>query len=172
MTDQPIWLLDFDGVVNVLAPRGDESAWTDWNIHGESAHPDSLPWFLWSSTVASLVREARDAGVCVMWLTSWEASMRNAEKVVTELPEGLDILTRADNHTNSRYWKAGAARSVIREGVPVLWTDDDLSKILRPKDDKEWAQRMDTTRIAPNPAVGLTPKHVAQIRSWIKRVTK
>lgn len=173
MTDtRPLWLLDFDGVVNVLAPRGDEKVWQDWNVRGTGSSHESIPWYLWSTSVASLVRKMSDSGVRVVWLTSWEHAMLGISRVIPELPEGLEILTRADDVTRRSSWKAGAARSIVTSDVPVLWTDDDLHKILRPKADVEWAQTITLTRIRPNRKTGVTPAQAEQIRAWARESLK
>lgn len=64
---------------------------------------------------------------------------------------------------------ANAAMATVPDGVPLLWTDDDLNRRLtREKVVKEWlASRGDTLRICPRKEHGLTPAHVSEIREWI-----
>lgn len=176
MTDaRPVWLLDYDGVLNVLSPQGDTTLWSEWKVEGRSSHPDSIPWHLWAPEAVKVVAEAHAAGVRVIWLTSWMDMTQRLHETVTELPEGLEFLTDrgAGKGGASRHWKANAAMATVPDEVPLLWTDDDLNhRLVREKVVKEWlASRGETLRICPRKDQGLTPEHVARIRAWIARVT-
>lgn len=171
---RPIWLLDFDGVINILAPRGDISVWAHWEVRGKGMDAESIPWYLWAPEAAKLVAEAHDAGVRVVWCTDWQQGTQRLHTTITELPSGLEYLS--DRIAGpSRYWKTNAAMAFVPDGVPLLWTDDHLrSNLLREKVTKEWVRDRtgDTTIIAPRKDHGLTPLSAAVIRTWIAWVTR
>lgn len=91
----PIWLLDFDGVVNALSRRGGRSYWRDWNS-ATVEHPDGertrtgspvqLP-LLWSQTVVDTIAGAADSGVAVRWLSTWREHTQQVPAVIAGLPE-------------------------------------------------------------------------------------
>lgn len=93
MDDRPVWLLDYDGVLNALAPRGDTKVWSEWKVQGKGSDPDSIPWHLWAPEAVKVVAEAHAAGVRVIWLTSWMEMTQRLHETVTELPAGLEYFT-------------------------------------------------------------------------------
>lgn len=173
-TEQPVWLLDFDGVLNILAPRGDTSVWEHWEVRGESSNPETIPWYIWAPEAVKLVAEARDAGVRVVWLTSWMGMTQRLHQTIPELPAGLEFLHDGFGGP-SKHWKVNAARANVPDSAPLLWTDDELKvRLLREKATKEWIRERagDTTIIAPLKRHGITPRDAAVIREWIVRVTR
>lgn len=168
---RPVWLLDYDGVLNALAPHGDTKVWSEWKVQGKGSNPDSIPWHLWAPEAVKVVAEAHAAGVRVIWLTTWMEMTQRLHETITELPAGLEFLTDhgAGSVGPSRHWKANAAMMTVPYGVPLLWTDDDLNRrLVREKAVKEWlASRGDTTLMCPRKEHGLTPEHVTKIREWI-----
>jgi len=173
-SEQPVWLLDFDGVLNAVAAQGDTTVWRDWRRSPPDTPPENIPWFLWAPEAVTVVQDAVSAGVRVIWLTDWESGTTRIHETIAELPAGLEYLTRAARGP-SRHWKANAAREAVPDAAPLLWTDDHLrARILREHSTKEWvAQRAgDTTVISPNKRVGVTPRDVRTIREWIAKVTR
>jgi hypothetical protein len=175
---KPIWLLDFDGVLNILAAQGDTSVWAEWRDHKRPS-PEDIPWMLWAPEAVSLVAEANEAGVRVVWLTTWGALTATIADVIKDIPADLEYWTNGDlsriGHTSRRSgqnWKVDCARFLVPEQSPLLWTDDNLPKMLH-KDDRAWlrSREPETLTIAPRKEIGLTPKHAARIRDWIGKVT-
>ncbi len=171
--EQPIWLLDFDGVLNAVAPHGDTRIWKDWRTEGRGSSPDSIPWYLWAPEAVKVVGEAHEAGVRVIWLTDWEDMTQRLHETVHGLPARLEFLTRRISGP-SKHWKVNAAMSIVPDAAPLLWTDDHLkTRLLREKVGKEWVANRggDTALIAPRKEYGITPRDVDTIRAWVARVT-
>ena len=176
----PVWLLDFDGVINALSKRGDRNVWDTWSSdriadpHGS----DVMYPILWSPSVVEVISEAVDRGVNVVWLTTWREHTALLPDVVKGLPRGLpwwdeDTLKDAGGKLDpmrvlNQAWKAEVARGLLDPDVPVLWTDDNLDWILRAQD-RSWFLRRPggTSFIAPNANIGLSRRNVREIIEWI-----
>lgn len=181
----PIWLLDFDGVVNALSKRGGTALWTDWHSasidhpHGETNRRGDvirLP-LLWSDTVVQTIAQAAAAGVDVRWLSTWRGDTKRLLDVITGLPElpwldesildfaatdGLDAGARMC----SGPWKMEVAKAYVADDAPLLWTEDALSIDML---SESWrlARNGATNFIRPHPTQGLIAKDIAAIREWI-----
>lgn len=175
-TARPTWLLDFDGVINILAAQGDTSVWGEWKDYRRSS-PDEIPWMIWAPEVAKLVREAHDAGVRVVWLTTWLELTKTIHETITDIPEGLEfwsdgMFEKLDS-CRERQDRTGrsAPRLFVPEDAPLLWTDDNLPAMLR-ADDRAWlrSRTPETLTISPRKDIGLTPAHVKRIRNWMANV--
>ena len=176
----PIWLLDFDGVINAISSRGGRMFWDTWNT-ARIPHPDdpesSLP-LLWSPDVVQVVADAVDAGVDVRWLTTWREHTRILPEVIPGLPVHLpwmdeDTLLAAGGKLDpmnqlGQRWKFDVASNLVPDGVPLLWTDDHLDYILAGSN-RRWVTSRPggTTLITPREQHGLYRKHVRAIREWI-----
>lgn len=176
-TARPAWLLDFDGVINILAAQGDTSVWGEWKDYRRSS-PDEIPWMIWAPEVAKLVGEAHDAGVRVVWLTTWGDLNKTIPEVIPEIPNGLEYWTDGDlsrigvtSRRSGQNWKVDCARNLVPNDDPLLWTDDNLSAMLR-ADDRAWlkSRTPETLTISPRKDIGLTPAHVKRIRNWMANV--
>lgn len=170
-TERPVWLLDFDGVLNAVNTEGDTTIWADWEVRGRGSSPESIPWYLWAPEAVSVVREAHGAGVRVIWCTDWMGVTQKLHETIPALPPRMEYLT--DRIAGpSKHWKVNAAMATVPDGAPLLWTDDHLKvRLLREKVSKEWLARRagDTTLIAPHKKRGITPRDVATIRAWVAR---
>lgn len=185
MTSQPVWLLDFDGVINALSRRGGQTYWQDWQAahidhpHGDRdvrGNPVRLP-LLWSPAVIETVAAAVDAGVSVRWLSTWREHTRLLPPILSGLPEipwldenilaadaadGLDARERMV----SGPWKVAVARAAVPDDAPLLWTEDALSVDML---SESWrrARTVPTMFVRPHPAQGLIPRDVRAVREWI-----
>lgn len=182
----PIWLLDFDGVINALSKRGGRSFWPDEWRSATIDHPEGyrdrhgkpvkLP-LLWSKTVVETVAAAVDAGVEVRWLSTWREHTRLLPSILYGLPEipwfdenllaadasdGLDARERMV----SGPWKVVVAGAAVPDDAPLLWTEDALSVDML---SERWrrTRTAPTTFLRPHPAQGLIPRDVRTIREWI-----
>lgn len=167
----PIWLLDFDGVINALSGRGGTSIWTDW-ANASVDHPGEsqlrLP-LLWSATVIDTVAAAAAAGVDVRWLSTWREHTAVLPSVIPGLPELAYLdedrlgLPRLVDHT---VWKIEAAKAFVPDDVPLLWTDDSASIEIH---SAGWRNNRSgpTAFIRPRPAAGLVKREISMIRDWI-----
>lgn len=171
----PVWLLDFDGVINALSRRGGTSIWTDWDS-ATVDHPGralGLP-LLWSGVVIDTVAAAVAAGVDVRWLSTWREDTAVLPSVIPGLPvlgwldEGLLGLPRLMDDTA---WKVEVAKVFVADEVPLLWTDDSVGVEIN---SVGWRGNRSgpTVFIRPRPATGLVRREIAAIRSWIAQHTE
>lgn len=181
----PMWLLDFDGVINALSKRGGRSFWPDWRSacidHPEGDRdrhdkPVKLP-LLWSTTVLETVASALDTGVDVRWLSTWREHTTLLPPILDGLPEipwfdenvlaadaadGLDARERMV----SGPWKVAVAKATVPGDAALLWTEDALSVDMLSESWRK-SRTAPTTFVRPHPAQGLIPRDVRVIREWI-----
>lgn len=189
MTDKrPVWLLDFDGVLNAIASRGMKSGWDTWK---QARIPSPLPDepdvtypILWAPEAVSVVADAVNAGVRVVWLTTWREDTYLLPLTLTELPDP-DLMEVWDEDTAKaagarldplrmlgQDWKPTVARALLPDDVPLLWTDDNLHFFLL-REDRSWldSRKGSSELIAPSSSLGLSRKQVKSIREWIDLVS-
>lgn len=184
----PVWLLDFDGVVNAISKRGAKSVWDRWAF-ARIAHPDpdegmegaTLP-ILWSPYVVDTIIYAVERGVDVRWLTTWREHTRVLPDVIGNLPVipwmDEDMLPAAGGKVDvlnqlGQRWKMDVFLGLVPDDVPVLWTDDHLDAILYRYIDKTrvTSRKGGTTLIAPRENIGLSQRQVREIREWVDEHT-
>ncbi|MBS4102781.1 hypothetical protein [Tsukamurella paurometabola] len=187
----PIWLLDFDGVVNVgplstrprrAQPNRRVQRWTEFasaSVWSESAERAFL--LRWSPEVISVIADAVAAGIDVRWLTTWREESAIFSTVIPGLPE-LPFLDEAildptvrdaldpRDRLRSGQWKADVAAAYVPDGVPLLWTDDstELRDLTRRWRRARKEQGGPTVHIVPNEDDGLLPSDVETIRDFIR----
>lgn len=180
----PLWLLDFDGVVNAISKRGAKSVWDRW-ASDRIPHPDpdegmdgvTLP-ILWSPYVIDAINYAVDRGIDVRWLTTWREHTAILPDVIGDLPVlpwmDEDTLSAAGGMVDvlnqlGQRWKLDVFLGVVPDDVPVLWTDDHLDAILYRAADKHLvtSRKGGTTLIAPRETIGLSQRQVREIREWV-----
>ncbi len=186
---QPIWLLDFDGVVNALSRRGGRTYWSDWKSaavdhpYGEltlSGQPVRLP-LLWSQTVIDAIADAAAAGIDVQWLSTWREHTALLPALIAGLPElpWLDesILPSASvedldpgQRMYSGPWKVQVAKAYVRDDAPLLWTEDSLTVDML---SENWRRSRSgsTEFVRPRPSSGLVCREVQGIAEWVRRHT-
>lgn len=175
----PIWLLDFDGVINALSKRGDRNVWDDWRSADIEVPDNGTYPLLWANEVVELVQEAVTNGVSVVWLTTWREHTKLLPKVIDGLPDGLpwwdEITIESFGYkldpmrVLGQKWKAQVAQAMLSPDTPVLWTDDNLSHLLNGTD-RGWFNRRPggTTYVSPNPNIGLSQRNAREIREWME----
>lgn len=181
----PVWLLDFDGVVNAISKRGAKSVWDRW-ASTRIPHPTPDPGMdgatlplLWSPYVVDTIAYAVSRGVDVRWLTTWREWTTLLPDAIGGLPAGLpwmdeDMLTAAGGKVDvlnqlGQRWKLDVFLGLIPDDVPVLWTDDHLDAILYRAADKRrvTSRKGGTTLVVPRETIGLAQRQVREIREWI-----
>lgn len=186
---RPVWLVDFDGVVNALSSSGGRMDWDD-RLSGSIDHPLGrttrggamirLP-LLWSPTVVRVLGDAVAAGVDVRWLSTWREHTRQLPTVIDGLPvlpwldeSVLDDTVAAaldpEGRMASGAWKFACAKAYVPDEAPLLWTDDAAYLVGGMSAAWRWRRAAETRVIAPRPASGLGPRDVAKIREWIAAV--
>lgn len=186
--DRPIWLIDFDGVVNALSKRGGTQFWNDWRTatidhpHGEMNSRGNVIRLslLWSETVVGTMTMARDRGVDVRWLSTWRGDTRQLLDVIPGLPElpwvdesilDTGSLNSLDDSERmySGPWKVEVAKAYVPDDAPLLWTEDEMRVDML---SESWRRSRSaaTTFIRPHPAQGLIARDIAEITAWIDEV--
>lgn len=158
-TSRPLWLLDFEGVIGIAPhPRPIKGSWDDWRATGSGT---SGPPTIWSPSVVTLLHEALSAGVEVVWLSD---APLDSELM---LEVGLPTLARVPHPVRGQHvWPKLTAARAVAVNRPLLWTDADLA---REHEALHWARTRlsPTLTLTPHILLGLTPKMVGQIRTWI-----
>ncbi|MEU1842277.1 HAD domain-containing protein [Micromonospora sediminicola] len=163
-TAKPWLLLDIDGVLN---PTGDHAdrGFTAHHLHGYRVQL--------SREHGRMLNELdREGLVDLRWATTWNHAANAYVAPAVGLTGPLPVLVidraLAGPVPFGVNWKAA---SVLAEadGVPFAWLDDFLTDA-----DRRWAEArvLDTgvpTLLVPvDPAVGLLPDHLDQVRSWAR----
>lgn len=124
IADQPVWLLDVDGVINANrpgwgAPPRRESVWSP---------TDRQSYLLrWAPALIDRIRDLHARGaVEVRWCTTWchEASILEN---LWRLPVLARAITVSPMPRGSDCWphKIAAAQAVLDAGRRLIWTDDE-----------------------------------------------
>lgn len=179
---RPLWLLDFDGVLNAISKRGMNTGWHTWNtasVKSPLPGEDNVHYpLLWASETVQAVADAHDAGVRVVWLTTWREHTALLPPLMNGLPSDLefwdeDTVLAAGGKLDpmlqlNQQWKYDTARQLVPDGVPVLWTDDNLPYILRKG--ARWASSRPggTTSIAPTQTLGLSKRQTFEVNEWVR----
>ena len=174
VSGRPVWLLDFDGVLNAIARKPDPSAWPRELWVTGTAEVDGVAWpVLAARPVLAFVREVHVAGLAeIRWHSTWQQHADAVIRPLLELP-AFPVQPSPEHGLGRAYegwWKLPAAERVLHEEKrPLLWTDDDIrSERTRPGRGLgavEGAER--ALLISPRANIGLTPKHLRQIREFL-----
>lgn len=181
MTSQsgkPVWLLDIDGVLNAISGKPPTYLWSDdkWIQTTLTNSMGDFP-ILTAKPVVDFINEIHDSGRAeIRWHTTWQeealdfgdaVGLRSFKVVLSpEFHEyGPRFVAQQIAAGKPKWWKFPAAERVIdEEKRPLLWTDDDISWELR---NYPW-NPVEPGVVSPDPATGLTPKHLKFIDKWLK----
>jgi hypothetical protein len=160
----PVWLLDVDGVVNVIRPG--------WGVPPRRrlvwSDADQTSYLIrWAPPLVDRIRTLHAGGVVeVRWCTTWCSEAAQLEKL-WQLPPLVAALT-ADpmpRGAAARPLKRAAARAVLAEGRRLIWTDDDaLPEPGAARDDLTAGGR--ALLIAPRSSRGLRPADLDRIEAF------
>jgi hypothetical protein len=176
MPDHPVWLLDIDGVLNVLGGKPDPSAWParSWRRFPATDARTRVTWpIVAAEPVAAFIREVHESGRAeVRWHTTWQESARQiADRM--ELPD-FEVQWApefGDGHDAPAWWKlAGALRVIEDEHRPLIWTDDEATENRIPARQYERINRFPNLLIAPRQHIALTRKHLRTIDRHLTHV--
>jgi hypothetical protein len=154
-------LVDIDGVISLFGfdPARPPA--------GKFELVDGIAHFL-SATAGEHLR-ALSRGFELVWCSGWEEKANEYLPFALGLPGPLPWLSfERDVGRANGHWKLAAIDRYAAPGRPLAWIDDAHDDPCR-----EWA----TSRSAPTllvgtePAVGITPAHVAQLHDWAGSMT-
>lgn len=177
----PIWLLDLDGVVNVIKSRASSKPPSHiWPSHQWiETEAESSTGATWDITVAKPVVDfitlVHEHGLAeIRWHTTWQESVANVAKAVglpefplQHTPEFTEEAWYFAKSEQGVWWKVPAVYRVVQEGRPVVWTDDDALRDTT-REQRRLMAKVPFYLVAPDMLTGLTPKHLRQIRTFLE----
>jgi len=173
---KPIWLLDIDGVINVVsndpAPVWEDDEW----ITGE-AQGNRYTWKIRAGRpVCDFIREVHDKGLAeIRWHTTWQHQAQNVADLldlptfpVHPAPEYRPGHWSSSTATGT-WWKLPAAwRLLAEEQRPLVWTDDDIDIYLT--DEQAFSLRnvaSGVLLVSPDHKCGLVQKELDKITVFL-----
>lgn len=183
--DRPVWLLDVDGVINVVAAGDHSSSWPRqaWR---RIASINGWP-ILVATPVLDFLRLVHELDAAeIQWNTTWQHDAPRCLAPALDLPdwpvaEERDFAAEHDSYLLSEWswWKLHAAQQVVlTEERRLVWTDDDIDHERRSNDAlSELLMSERVCAISPSPYRGLTPQHLTRIAQFLgigedPRITK
>lgn len=152
-----IWLLDFDGVINVNKPK--------WSAapHQAIAYANNTSYKLrWAPALIEKIREISRLDVSILWASTWCGHTGQLERIL-KLPALLSAAPTAMSYR----MKCEAAEAAIARGCRLIWTDDEVVPTWGALYDR-LTKNDQALLIKPKSNTGLTSQHIASIESFIK----
>jgi hypothetical protein len=175
---KPVILLDLDGALNVAPDAGmpDPTSWANWRKVNQRS--DGYRYRVQiSEYVCSWIANLDPQLVEVRWLTSWLTdpwALRSLETKL-DLPH-LAFQPTAPLYpatTNSQpgldWWKWQAVRPVIDAGTPLVWIDDELTKLLDPGVREGLLANPRVLLVEPDETQGITATEIGRVYSFRAR---
>jgi hypothetical protein len=156
--EKPLLLIDVDGVISLFGFDPARPPLGRYEMVDGIAH-------LLSVTAGEHLRELSGEFELV-WCTGWEEKANEYLPLALALPGPLPhIIFDPCERPASAHWKVAAIDSNIDSSRPLAWIDD-------AHDDRcvAWAhaRAAPTLLVTTDPAVGLTPAHVAALKDWAR----
>lgn len=176
----PVWLLDVDGVLNAVTPAPDPTVWPRAAWLDTSATADGARFPICAARpVLDFLSEVHVAGAAeIRWHTTWQHDAVTTLAPALGLPE-LPVQPAPEFHAPAAvgygglargpaWWKLPAAERVVgEERRALLWTDDDLMFERGTAGLGAVDRCADRLLISPQTSLGLTPRHLREIRAWL-----
>lgn len=165
--ERPVWLLDVDGVLNANNP-GWSAAPRRRSVWSNTLSRDFT--IRWAPALIARIRQIDRAGqVEIRWCTTWCGDTTDLETALS-LPAFTPAWTDYRNGRAGSEAKLAAARAVLAEGRPLVWTDDHEVPY---EDSALYAELTAAGRallIRPDERRGLQPEHIAAIEAWVREL--
>lgn len=132
---KPVWLLDFDGVVNVVKREPPTNIWPEEDWRRTEQKLDNYTFqILYAQPVIDFLVKMSDKAE-IRWHTTWKENILPLARRMG-LPE-FEIQKSALYVSDNFWWKSPPAlKVVLEEERPLIWTDDDLNYMLDRADAK------------------------------------
>ncbi len=177
----PLWLLDVDGVVNVLSTGADGLPWPSeqWiqrvvyaPIEGRGVM--TLPILAARPVLEFITRVHESAAAEIRWHSTWRGAAATHLGPVLGLPPlPFSVAPEWLDESDVLWWKLPGAQRAIAAGRRLVWTDDDLDTYARHADPHTSgglatvAAREDTLLICPRRDRGLGPEDLDAIAAFL-----
>lgn len=186
MTDQPVLLLDIDGVVNAMSKQAPTHVWPKGVWNRAPIHNEGIDYpFLWSTPVVEWLTGLHESGdVEIRWHTTWQRDALRVGEVlglpefrVQDCPEwdkyqanGSELASELVRACMPGWWKYPAAERVVTdEGRRLIWIDDDIDyQIGRRARDLLKSIYM-LRLVCPAMGTGIIPRHMKTVDEAIAR---
>lgn len=161
----PIWLLDIDGVLNVMVNR-DTLEHPHWPTLIKKSVPTQHGVYydlVMAPEVIDFINTYYAYGLDIQWATTWQHDANRFVAPAFDLPQmpvGASAMGLSDY-----YYKERAALLAIDQGRPLIWTDDDAIRRMVRMDIEE--SGVPSLLIEPDPRLGLTPEHLEAITAFV-----
>jgi hypothetical protein len=155
--DQPLLLVDVDGVISLFGPGVDAGGCVPTLVEG-------IPHLL-SRTAATVLGRLAATYECV-WCTGWEDRAGTHLPHLLDLPGGWRHLVFSDPPEGDAHWKLRAIDAFAGPDRALAWIDDAHDERCR-----AWAAaRPGPTLLVPtDPAVGLVEAHAERLEEWARQ---
>jgi HAD domain in Swiss Army Knife RNA repair proteins len=193
----PLWLLDVDGVLNVVTLAPDATLWPRWRRGVARTDDRSRAWpITWSPDVIDRLTDLLTARrVEIAWLTTWGEDANDELAALLGLPQlpvagcppsrvvtsgGLSGTGRpASTHAEvagadaadpltGRWWKFGALRRLYAVDPGRPLVWTDDDLALEPQVTAWMRAHTTSLLVAPDPRHGLTPQHLIAIDRFLQ----
>lgn len=175
----PIWLLEFDGVVNVIQDHPPTRIYpADTWIYTEDEFQGKVWPILASTVVLDFIRQMHEEGLAdIRWHTTWqEEAHRVGEKLnlpkfpIEPAPEFRGSPVKW-SYSATPWWKLPAVWRLLNLGYRVLWTDDDIDFELSHQ--QRLALRTSGCRpICPDTDAGLETHNLQEIERYLRTIAR
>lgn len=184
---KPVLLLDIDGVVNAMSKQLPTQTWHTplWNKGVlTDLHTGQGYCMKWSTPVIDWLTSIHTQDLAeIRWHSTWqEQAPRFGEMAglpvfkVQECPEwaefnanGGALKAELIRKCQVPWWKYPAAERVASEGHPVVWIDDDITWEIQPKTRAVLAQVHKLCLVSPSEGMGIAPKHMRQVDTFLAK---
>lgn len=184
----PVWLLDFDGVINAISNKPPRHVWDkeEWRT-GVASDGAGHEWkILAANPVLNFIRTTHETGLAeIRWLTTWQDKGNTTLAPLLDLPTfpvmgkteynqhmSTDIPLGYGSSPNiTGWWKLRSAVTVLEnEGRRLVWTDDDIrhenfGRRLQPV--PQYVAMGKALLVSPQTSLGLSRKQLTEIETFL-----
>ena len=126
--------LDIDGAFSPITTMNSglpdpDQRWLDWDYLVTSSRNFGA---CFAAPLVDLFKELHEAGVEILWHSSWRSGAQDYLAAELELPHWEQLATEAEaTNFGDEWWKAVAVQRWLDESFPeeyLIWIDDDIAR--------------------------------------------